>query len=143
MKIFKTQNAPNRSDRPARSGARPGFITQIVLWSVLLVGIAGTTGLGVVWQRQLIAETANRIKHLEARLAEIERRQTGLYSELAAEQSLDALTSRNERFALGLVAIREQQLVRVNTASGRAIATRRTAEILDDAASARITQVAR
>ena len=111
------------------SSKQNAFISQIVVWSLMLVGIAGTFGVGVVWQRQLIAQTANRIKVLEISLAEVQRRQTELNSELAAAQSLDALTRLNASFGLGLVAIREQQLVRVNTSPEQRLAAKRNAEL--------------
>ena len=111
------------------SSKQNAFISQIIVWSLMLVGIAGSFGVGVVWQRQLIAQTANRIKVLETSLAEIERRQTELNSQLATAQSLDALTHLNTHFGLGLVAIREQQLVRVNTSPEQRLAAKRNAEL--------------
>jgi len=124
MKISRTQPA-----QPVQS-ARPAFISQILIWSLLLIGIAGGSGVAVIWQRQLIVQAANRIKTLENNLAEVERRQTEITSELAAEQSLDTLLRRNAAFNLGLVPIREQQLVRVNISPERTLAIKRNAEPL-------------
>ena len=116
MKISRTQSA------------RPAFISQILVWSLVIVGIAGTAGVAVIWQRQLIVQTANRTKILENNLAEIERHQSDITSELAAEQSLDALLRRNAAFALALAPITEQQLVRVTTSPERRLAIKRNAE---------------
>ena len=113
MKISRTQNA---------------FISQILIWSLVLVGIAGGSGVAVVWQRQLITQAANRMKLLESSLAEVERHQTELNTEIAAEQSLDALLRRNASFALGLAPIREQQLVRVSIPPEQRLAIKRHAE---------------
>jgi len=116
MKITRTKSA------------QPAFISQILIWSLVLVGIAGSSGVAVIWQRQLIAQAANRIKILEVSLAEVERRQTELNSEIATEQSLDALLRRNAGYNLGLSPIREQQLVRVNISPEQRLAIKRTAE---------------
>ena len=125
MKISKTQTAPKCHGRQT---ARPAFISQILVWSLLIVGIAGASGVSVVWQRQLIAQTSNRLKTLENNIAEVQRHQSDITSELAAEQSLDALLRRNAAFALNLAPIREQQLIRVTIDPARRLATKRNAE---------------
>ena len=107
---------------------QPAFISQILIWSLVLIGIAGGSGVAVIWQRQLIVQTANRIKILENNLAEVERRQAEIKSEIDAERSLDALLSRNASFNLGLAPIGEQQLVRVNADPARRLAIKHNAE---------------
>jgi len=107
------------------SRTHPAFISQILVWSLVLVGIAGSSGVAVIWQRQLIAQTANRIKILETALAEVELHQTELYNEIAAKQSLDALLGLNASFRLSLAPIVEQQLVRVNVSPEQRLAIKR------------------
>jgi len=119
------------------SAKQNAFISQILVLSLVLVGIAGSSGVAVIWQRQLIVQTANRIKILETSLAEVERRQTELNSEIAAEKSLDALLRRNATFGLGLAPIGEQRLVRVNVDPEQRLAAKRNPETYAVAPTAR------
>lgn len=106
------------------------FVSQMLVYSLLLIGLAGAGGMTAVWQRQAIAATAGRIKQLEQQAAETDRRQAGVTAAVAAEQTLDALNRRNQHWMLGLAQVRENQIVRVDGQPERRLAAKRNAEIL-------------
>ncbi len=111
------------------------FVSQMLVYSLLLIGLAGAGGVTAVWQRQAIAATANRIKQVEQQIAEIDRRQAEVTAAVAAEQTLDALNRRNQQWGLGLAQAQERQIVRVDELPERRLAAKRNAEILAGADS--------
>lgn len=106
------------------------FVSQMLVYSLLLIGLAGAGGMTAVWQRQAIAATANRIKQVEQQVADADRRQAEVTASVAAGQTLDALNRRNQQWALGLAQVRETQIVRVDGSPERRLAAKRNAEIL-------------
>jgi hypothetical protein len=106
------------------------FVSQMLVYSLLLIGLAGAGGVTAVWQRQAIAATANRIKQVEQQVIEADRRQAGVTAAAAVEQTLDALNRRNQQWMLGLAQVRETQIVRVGVPPERRLAAKRNAEIL-------------
>ncbi|OAM91397.1 hypothetical protein OH491_23185 [Termitidicoccus mucosus] len=106
------------------------FVSQMLVYSLLLIGLAGAGGVTAVWQRQAIAATANRIKQVEQQVVEADRRQAEVTAAVAAEQTLDALNRRNQQWTLGLAQVQERQIVRVDELPERRLAAKRNAEIL-------------
>jgi hypothetical protein len=87
----------NKNDRNA-------FVSQLVVYALVMISFTGSIGLGTVWLRNQIAQTANSIRILETRTAEMERHLAETTTLIAAEQSPDVLIRRNTEWHLGLVA---------------------------------------
>jgi len=83
---------------------RHAFVNQLLVYTLVMICFTGSIGLGTVWLRNQMAQTANSVKSFEARTAEIERRLAETSAMIAAEQSPDALIRRNSEWRLGLTA---------------------------------------
>ena len=90
-----------------------GFVNQLLVYTLVMICFSGSIGLGTVWLRQQIAQTANNVKLLESRSQAIERHLAETNALIAAESSADVLARRNTEWNLGLVRPQERQIVRV------------------------------
>ncbi|MCC5023563.1 MAG: hypothetical protein J6386_12620 [Candidatus Synoicihabitans palmerolidicus] len=105
------------------------FVNKLLVYTVLTIGFNGTVGLGTVWMRHQIAETAAATKQHENRLAAVERRLAETTSRLAAEQSPDKLEAKNVSVNLGLVRPEESRIVRIEESPEERLAAKRNLEI--------------
>jgi len=105
------------------------FVNRLVALTVLLFMFAGSLGLGAVWFRQEISQTANRSRAIEGRIADVERRLDEVNAEVAAAVNPDALLRQNEAMRLGLAAPREIQVVRVAGSPELRLAAKRNSEV--------------
>lgn len=88
-------------------------VNRLIALTLLLLVFSGSLGLGAVWVRQEISQTANRSRALVARVADVERRLDEVNAEIAAAVNPDVLLKQNEAMRLGLAAPREIQVVRL------------------------------
>lgn len=94
---------------------RHAFVNQLLVYTLVMICFTGSIGLGTVWLRNQMAQTANSVKSFEARTAEVERRLAETSAMIATEQSPDALIRRNSEWHLGLTAPDfRTQIVRIN-----------------------------
>ncbi len=106
------------------------FINQILVYSLVLICLTGSIGVGTVWLRQQIAQTANSIKRLESGTAELERRYAETTSLIAAEQAPAALKARNVSWNLGLQPPNQMaQVVNLKEVPEQRLAAKRNSEI--------------
>ncbi len=111
------------------------FVSRLVALTVLLFIFAGSLGLGAVWFRQEISQTANHSRSLEGKLADVERRLDEVNAAVAAAVNPDALLRQNDVMHLSLAAPREIQVVRVNGSAELRLAAKNSAEAFSLAAS--------
>ena len=83
---------------------RHAFVNQLLVYTLVMICFTGSIGLGTVWLRNQMAQTANSIKAFEARTVEVERRLAETSAMIAAEQSPENLIRRNAEWRLGLAA---------------------------------------
>lgn len=88
-------------------------VNRLIALTLLLLIFSGSLGLGAVWVRQEISQTANRSRALVARVADVERRLDEVNAEIAAAVNPDALLKQNQVMRLGLASPREIQVVRM------------------------------
>ena len=88
-------------------------VNRLIALSLLLLLFSGSLGLGAVWVRQEISQTANRSRALVAKIANAERRLDEVNAEIAAADSPHALLQQNDAMRLGLTSPKEAQVVRV------------------------------
>lgn len=109
---------------------RHAFVNQLLVYTLVMICFTGSIGLGTVWLRNQIAQTANNIKSFQARTAEVERRLAETTAMIAAEQSPDALVRRNTEWRLGLAAPDfRTQIVRISENPEERLAAKRNREI--------------
>lgn len=111
------------------------FVNQLIALTLILLVFSGTLGLGAVWVRQEISQTANRSRALEVKIAHVERRLDEVSAEVAAALNPNALLQQNQMMRLGLVLPQEVQVVRVTGSPELRLAARRNREIFDLAAA--------
>lgn len=81
--------------------------------SVLICFCIAAVGLAYVWQKNQIYRLGDEIKKREAAVLAVEKRNTMLAAQLAQLKSPALLEARCQQYGLGLVAPREQQMVRL------------------------------
>lgn len=112
-----------------KSPAPHALVNKLVALSLSLLIFAGTLGLGAVWVRQEIFQTADRSRALQLRIADAERRIDEINAEVAAALNPDALLRRNEALRIGLAMPHENQVERVAVAPELALVAKRNREI--------------
>jgi hypothetical protein len=105
------------------------LVNRVILLTLMLLVFTGTLGLGAVWMRQEISQTANRSRALEDQFTDVARRLDEVNADVAAAVNPDALLRQNEAMRLGLAAPRELQVVRVSGSPELKLAARRNREI--------------
>ena len=111
------------------------LVSKLLALTLLLLVFAGTLGLGAVWVRQEIFQTANRSRVLQSRIADVERRLDEVNADVATALNPDALLKQNQVMRLGLIAPREQQVERVAISPELRLASKRSREIFTVAGS--------
>ncbi len=105
------------------------FVNKLIIYLLLTIGFNGSVGLGTVWLRHQISETASATKQTEGRLAAVERRLAETTARLAEEQAIDQLEAKNIGMNLGLVRPAEMHIVRVQESPEQRLAAKRNREI--------------
>lgn len=131
-----------------KSPAPHALANKLVALTLSLLVFAGTLGLGAVWVRQEIFQTADRSRALQLRIADAERRLDEIDAAVAAALNPDALLRRNAALRLGLAMPREHQVERVASAPELALVAKRNRDAFGTASlsaepSFRLVTVAR
>ncbi len=112
------------------------FVNQMLVYTLVMICFTGSIGLGTVWLRNQIAQTANSVKSLENRTAEVQRNLAETTTMIAAEQSPDVLIRRNAEWRLGLVSPDfRTQYVRISENPEERLAAKRNREIFSPGSS--------
>jgi hypothetical protein len=90
-----------------------GFVNQLLVYTLVMIGFSGSIGLGTVWMRHQISLTANATKVLDARIAEVERHLAEATTAAETERDPNVLLRRNAEWHLGLVQPSQPQIVHV------------------------------
>lgn len=105
------------------------FVSELMVYLLVLAGFNGSVWLGTVWMRHQISETAEHTKQTERRLVAVERRLAETSARLASEQSPQTLEDKNREMQLGLVRPAEQHIVRIEESPEERLAAMRNFEI--------------
>lgn len=105
------------------------FVSEFMVYLLVLAGFNGSVWLGTVWMRHQISETAELTKQTESRLVAVERRLAETTARLAGEQSPQTLESKNREMQLGLVRPAELHIVRIEESPEERLAAMRNFEI--------------
>ncbi|MDI1334969.1 MAG: hypothetical protein PSU94_02195 [Lacunisphaera sp.] len=112
------------------------LVNRLIALTLLLLVFAGSLGLGAVWFRQEISQTANRSRALEGKFADVERRLDEVNAQVAAAVNPDTLLRQNQAMRLGLAAPRELQVVRVAGSVELRLASKRAQDAFNLTAAA-------
>jgi hypothetical protein len=115
-----------------KSSGSHAFINQLLLCTLVMIGLSGSVGLGTVWLRHQISLAANQTKGLELETRQLERRVAEFRALIAAEQSPERLDHKNVAMNLHLAPPREAQLVRITESPEQLLLARRNVEIFAD-----------
>ena len=99
--------------------------------NIILFEPCGALGLGAVWVRQKISQTANHSRALVAKITEVERRLDEVSAEVAAAVNPDTLLRQNQAMRLALATPREVQVVRIAESPELRLAAKRNREIFN------------
>ena len=115
-----------------KTSASPGFVNQLLVYSLVMIGFSGSIGLGTVWMRHQISITANATKQLAARIADVERRLDEATTAAETERDPNVLLQRNAEWKLGLVRPSEAQIVHVTEDPVQRLAAKRNRGLFTD-----------
>jgi hypothetical protein len=107
----------------------PQMVNRVIFLTLMLLVFTGTLGLGAVWMRQEISQTANRSRALEDRITDVARRLDEVNADVAAAVNPDALLRQNEAMRLALASPREIQVQRVAGSAELNLAAKRNREV--------------
>jgi len=113
-----------------------GFVNQLLVYTLVMIGFSGSIGLGTVWMRHQISVTANSNKQLDARIAAVERHLAETITAAEGERDTQVLLRRNAEWKLGLVAPNQAQIVRLGEDPVMRLAAKRNAGLFGDSAPA-------
>ncbi len=105
------------------------IVNRIILLTLCGLMLTGTLGLGAVWMRQEISQTANESRVIQEKIEDVERRLDEVQAQVAAAVNPDTLLDRNRAMHLALAAPREPQVVRVGESVELRLAAKRNREI--------------
>lgn len=115
------------------------FVNQALVCLLVTIGFGGSVGLGTVWMRHQISQTANANRVLKAQIVEIERRLSEMTTLIESEQSPELLRQRNADMRIGLMPVHEQQMVHVTEDPVRRLIERANRELLVEPSAAAVT----
>ena len=105
------------------------LVNRIIAMILTLLVLSGTLGLGAVWMRQEISQTANRSRAFEGRITDVERRLDEVNAQVAAALNPDSLLRQNQFMNLALATPREVQVNRVAESAELRLATKRNRDV--------------
>ena len=112
------------------------FISQLLVYTIMMICVTGSVGMGTVWLRHQISKTANATKDMERQIAAIERQIAESTARLAAAQSPEMLELKNRSLGLGLVPPQDLQIVRIDESPEDRLSAKRNIEIFAEEAAA-------
>jgi hypothetical protein len=109
-----------------------GFVNQLLIYSLVMIGFSGSIGLGTVWMRHQISMAANSTKQLTARIADVERHLAEATTAAESERDANVLLRRNAEWKLGLVPPNQAQIVHVSDDPVTRLAAKRNRGLFGD-----------
>lgn len=109
-----------------------GFVNQLLVYTLVMIGFSGSIGLGTVWMRHQISVTANATKQLTARIAEVERHLAETTAAAESERDPNVLLQRNAAWHLGLVPPGQTRIVHVTQDPVMNLAAKRNRGLFGD-----------
>jgi len=121
------------------TSANHAFINQLLVYTLVMICFSGSIGLGTVWLRHQISDTAKVARRLDTQIAETERRLADTHISVAREETFEALARRNTEWRLGLVVPVESQVRRVIGSPERRLSILRNRDLYNESVSVKPT----
>jgi hypothetical protein len=118
------------------TSSSPGFINQMLVYTLVMICFSGSIGLGTVWMRHQISLTANATKQLDARISAVERHISEATAAAESERDASVLLKRNADWRLGLVAPSQAQIRHVPEDPVMHLAAKRNRSMYSERAAA-------
>jgi len=112
------------------------FVNQLLVYTLGLICFSGSVGMGTVWLRHRISESANAARVMDSRIREVERHIAEHKAEIERAQSPAVLEQLNRQWRLGLQQALPAQVVHVGTDPVRSLAAKRNRELFTDSPAA-------
>jgi hypothetical protein len=112
------------------------FVNQLLVYTLGLICFSGSVGMGTVWLRHRISESANAARVMESRIREVERHIDEYKAEIVAAQNPAVLEQLNRQWQLGLQRATPAQVVHVGADPVQTLAAKRNREIFTDSPAA-------
>lgn len=112
------------------------FVNQLLVYTLGLICFSGSVGMGTVWLRHQISESANATRVMDSRIREIERHIAEYNAEIMTAQSPPVLEQLNRQWRLGLQQALPAQVVHVGADSVSSLAAKRNRELFTDSPAA-------
>lgn len=114
------------------TSASHGFVNQLLVYTLVMIGFSGSIGLGAVWMRHQISITANANRVLDARIAAVERHLAEATTAAETERDASVLLRRNAEWHLGLVPPSQTQIVHIGADPVLRLAAKRNRGLFGD-----------
>lgn len=79
------------------------FVNQLLVCLLVTIGFGGSVGMGLVWMRHQISDTAQKNRELVAKIAAVERLIQEKTTTVETELRADALRRLNDEMSIGFV----------------------------------------
>lgn len=112
------------------------FVHQLLVYTLGMICFSGSVGVGTVWLRHQISQSANTTRVLEGRLREVERHIAEFNAEIERAQSPAMLEYLNQQLNLGLQRATPAQVMHVGVDPVRNLVAKRNREIFTDSPAA-------
>ncbi len=112
------------------------FVNQLLVYTLGMICFSGSIGMGTVWLRHQISQSANTTRVLDSRLREVERHIAEFNAEIERAQSPAMLEYLNQQWRLGLQQATPAQVTHVGTDPVRNLVAKRNREIFTDSPAA-------
>lgn len=112
------------------------FVNHLLVYTLVMIGFTGSIGIGTVWLRHQISQSANTTRVLDGRLREVERHIAEFTAEIERAQSPAMLEYLNQQWRLGLQQATPAQVMHVGTDPVRNLVAKRNREIFTDSPAA-------
>jgi hypothetical protein len=121
--------------------AAHGIVNQVLVYTMVGIGLSASAGVGAVWMRQQISQTANANKALEAQITDLTRRSEEAAAAIAEEQDTSVLLQKNLSMGIGLLPPREDQVQRVTEDPVVRLASKRNSGLFADTGGASLVSI--
>ena len=118
-----------------KTASAHGFVNQLLVYTLVMIGLSGSLGIGAVWMRYNISVTADRTKQLATRIAEVERRIAETTAAAETERDPNVLLERNAAWHLGLMPPTPQQVARIDQDPVQHLAAKRNLGLFREGAA--------
>jgi hypothetical protein len=105
------------------------FVNQLLVCLLVTICFGGSIGLGTVWMRHQNSIVANANRVLGKQISSLEEKISATAAEILKEETADVLRRRNDAMRIGLMAVKDTQLIRVTDDPARGLAARRNREL--------------